>query len=167
MARVGSALYGVDTSPERKLPLLPVARLDAPVLQLADLPAGAGIGYDAQYRCPRPMRVATLGIGYAHGLPYALMNRGSVRFGVHAAPIVGGISMGLTSVDVTGLPAHLVVPGARAELFGDGQRLEDLAAQAGLPANALLSLTATVCRKRYHGLRPDQPLASSLSESLP
>jgi alanine racemase len=167
MARVGSALYGVDTTPGRALPLRPVARLDAPVLQVAELPAGAGIGYDGQFRCPRPMRVATLGIGYAHGLPYALMNRGAVRFGAHAAPIVGGISMGLTSVDVTGLPLHLAVPGARAEIFGDRQRIEDLAARAGLPANALLSLAAAVCRKRYHGLRPDQPLASSLSESLP
>jgi len=167
MARVGSALYGVDTTPGRALPLRPVARLDAPVLRVADLPAGAGIGYDGQFRCPRPMRVATLGIGYAHGLPYALMNRGAVRFGEYAAPIVGGISMGLTSVDVTGLPAGLAVPGARAEIFGDHQRVEDLAARAGLPANVLLSLAAAVCRKRYHASRPDQPLASSLSESLP
>jgi alanine racemase len=167
MARVGSALYGVDTTPARALPLRPVARLDASVLQVADLPAGAGIGYDGQFRCPKPMRVATLGIGYAHGLPYALMNRGAVRFGEYAAPIVGGISMGLTSVDVTGLPAGLAVPGARAEIFGDRQRVEDLAAQAGLPANVLLGLAAAVCRKRYHAPRPDQPLASSLSESLP
>ena len=167
MARSGSALYGVDTTPARSLPLQPVARLDAPVLQVAELPAGATIGYDAQYRCPRPMRVATLGIGYAHGLPYALMNRGAVYFGPHAAPIVGGISMGLTSVDVTGLPVPLTAPGTRAEIFGDRQRLEHLAGQAGVPANALLSLAAAVCHKRYHGLRPDQPLDSRLSESLP
>ncbi len=95
MARVGSALYGVDTTPARSLPLLPVASLRAPVLRTASLPAGAGVGYDQQFRCPGPMRVATLGIGYAHGLPYALMNRGAVYFGPHRAPIVGGVSMGL------------------------------------------------------------------------
>lgn len=168
MARVGSALYGVDTTPSRVLPLRPVARLDAPVLHVADLPAGAGIGYDGQFRCPKPMRVATLGIGYAHGLPYALMNRGAVRFGAHAAPIVGGVSMGLTSVDVSGLPAGLAVPGARAEIFGDRQRIEDLAARAGLPANVVLSATAAVCRKRYHACRPGQPVAVGPSEeSLP
>ncbi|MHA3904772.1 alanine racemase [Castellaniella sp. WN] len=162
IARVGSALYGVDTTLTRTLPLRPVARLHAPVLQVADLPIGAGIGYDKQFRCPRPMRVATLGIGYAQGLPYALMNRGAVRFGAHSAPIVGGISMGLTSVDVTGLPAGLAVPGARAEIFGDRQRVEDLAAQAGLPANALLSLAAAVCRKHYHAFCPEQSLLPSL-----
>lgn len=168
MARVGSALYGVDTTPSRALPLRPVASLHAPVLRVADLPAGAGIGYDGQFRCPKSMRVATLGIGYAHGLPYALMNRGAVRFGAHAAPIVGGVSMGLTSVDVTGLPDGLVVPGARAEIFGEHQRLEALAAEVGLPANALLSAIAAVCRKRYHALRPGQPVAASPSEeSLP
>ncbi|MGB3426295.1 MAG: alanine racemase [Castellaniella sp.] len=168
MARVGSALYGVDTSPARTLPLRPVASLHAPVLRVADLPAGAGVGYDGQYRCPKPMRVATLGIGYAHGLPYALMNRGAVRFGAHAAPIVGGVSMGLTSVDVTGLPDGLVAPGARAEIFGGHQRLEALAAEAGLPANVVLSATAAVCRKRYHASRPGRPVAAGASEeSLP
>ncbi|MGB3277466.1 MAG: alanine racemase [Castellaniella sp.] len=167
MARVGSALYGVNTTPSQALPLLPVARLRAPVLQVADLPAGAGIGYDQQFRCPGPMRIATLGIGYAHGLPYALMNRGAAYFGPHRAPIVGGISMGLTSVDVTGLPARLAVPGQWAEMFGEHQRLETLAALAGLPANALLIATAAGCGRRYHAAHPDPSLVSRLSESLP
>ncbi|CDM23274.1 Alanine racemase [Castellaniella defragrans 65Phen] len=167
MARVGSALYGVDTTPARTLPLLPVARVRAPVLQVADLPAGAEIGYDRQYRCPTPMRVATLCIGYAHGLPYALMNRGAVYFGPHRAPIVGGISMGLTSVDVSGLPDGLAAPGQWAEIFGEHQRLETLAALAGLPANALLSAAAAGCGRRYHAARPDRTPVSRLSESLP
>ncbi len=167
MARVGSALYGVDTTPSRTLPLKPVASVHAPVLRVADLPAGAEIGYDQQFRCPAPMRIATLGIGYAHGLPYALMNRGAVYFGPHRAPIVGGISMGLTSVDVSGLPHRLTAPGQWAEVFGEQQRLETLADIAGLPANALLSATAAGCGRRYHALHPEQPLASRLSESLP
>lgn len=167
MARVGSALYGVDTSPSLDLPLLPVASLRAPVLQVADLPAGADIGYDRQFRCPGPMRVATLGIGYAHGLPYALMSRGAVYFGPYRAPVVGGVSMGLIGVDVTGLPVDLAIPGRWAEIFGEHQRLETLAALAGLPANAMLIATATGCGRRYHAARPDQPFASRLSESLP
>ena len=149
MARVGSALYGVDTTPSRTLPLKPVASVHAPVLRVADLPAGAEIGYDQQFRCPAPMRIATLGIGYAHGLPYALMNRGAVYFGPHRAPIVGGISMGLTSVDVSGLPPRLTAPGQWAEVFGEQQRLETLADIAGLPANVLLSATAAGCGRRY------------------
>ncbi len=57
---------------------------------------------------------------------------------------------------MSGLPTGLTAPGQWAEVFGEQQRLETLAAQAGLPANALLSATAAVCGKRYHALHPDR-----------
>lgn len=168
LARVGSALYGVDTTPEHPQPIEPVARLTAPVLRVTDIPAGAQVGYDGQYRATRPTRIATLAIGYAHGLPFTLMNRGAVWFGSQPAPIVGAASMGLLSVDVSEVPADMVQTGRRAEIFGDQQRVEALAVSAGLPTNALLTTTAALCRKHYIAPRslrsmdhPDSALASS------
>ncbi|MBY0454469.1 MAG: alanine racemase [Burkholderiaceae bacterium] len=90
-ARVGSAIFGVHTTPDRQQPLRPVASLYAPVLRVAQVPAGTEIGYAGSYRTPRACRVATVALGYGDGLPFSLVNRGALYFGERPAAIVGGL----------------------------------------------------------------------------
>ena len=45
-----------------------------------------------------------LAVGYADGVPHRLSNRGSVIAGGKFAPILGAVSMDLTSVDVSQSP---------------------------------------------------------------
>jgi alanine racemase len=56
------------------------------------------------FRASRPTRIAVLAAGYADGIPHRLSNRGSVIVNGKLAPIVGAVSMDLTSIDVTDAP---------------------------------------------------------------
>jgi alanine racemase len=47
------------------------------------------------------MRIAVLAAGYADGIPHRLSNRGSVIADGKLCPIVGAVSMDLTTVDVS------------------------------------------------------------------
>ncbi|NYE25921.1 alanine racemase [Pigmentiphaga litoralis] len=151
MARVGSALYGVDTTPSTPQGLMPAATLSAPVLRVATVPAGTEIGYAGSFRTPRACTVATLAIGYGDGLPFALANCGQVALAGGLAPVVGGVSMGLITVDVTALGEGRVQPGMHAVLFGADLRLEQVAATAGMAPNALLVACASQAHRRYVG----------------
>jgi alanine racemase len=47
------------------------------------------------------MRIAVLALGYSDGLSHRLSNRGHVIAGGRLAPILGAVSMDLTTIDVT------------------------------------------------------------------
>jgi alanine racemase len=144
LARPGAALYGVNPTPGAPNPQTPVVRLTAPVLQVRDIPAGAGVGYNATWRAARPSRIATVGVGYADGFLRAQSNRGAAAFDGAVLPLVGRVSMDLTTFDVTDAPA--VGPGSRLELIGPTRTLADVAAAAG--TNEYEILTALGRRHR-------------------
>src|SRR5581483_2993953 len=76
----------------------------ASVLAVKEVPAGSLVGYGGIFRATSPMRVAVLAAGYADGIPHRLSNRGSVIVNGRLAPILGAVSMDLTSIDVTESP---------------------------------------------------------------
>ena len=89
------------------------------------------------------MRIATLTIGYADGLPRNLSNgTGSVLIHGHRAPIVGRICMDQTLVDISGIP-EAVSAGDIAVLIGTSGalqiRAEEVAEQSGSITNEVLS----------------------------
>ncbi len=106
--RPGHAIYGY-VSPARgaSAPVLavkPALTWRAAVLAVKDVEAGALIGYGGIHRAEQPMRIAVLAAGYADGIPHRLSNRGSVIAKGTLAPMVGAVSMDLTTVDVTACP---------------------------------------------------------------
>jgi alanine racemase len=129
LARPGAALYGVNPTPGRPHPLHPVVRLTAPVLQLRDIPAGATVGYNGTWTAARPSRIATVGVGYADGWLRSLSGRGHAGFDGRTVPLVGRVSMDLTTYDVTDEPA--IQPGSRMELIGPSRTLSAIATEAG------------------------------------
>jgi alanine racemase len=109
MIRPGHAIYGYvsparGNAPAKILHVKPALAWRATVLSVKDVPAGALIGYGGMFRAPGPMRVAVLAAGYADGIPHRLSNRGSVIVNGRLAPILGAVSMDLTSIDVTNAP---------------------------------------------------------------
>ncbi|MGH7121748.1 MAG: alanine racemase [Acetobacteraceae bacterium] len=144
LARPGAALYGVNPTPGRPNPMHPVARLRARVLAVRDLAVGESVGYNATWRAGRPSRIATIGVGYADGWLRSLSNRGAAFFDGGRLPLVGRVSMDLTTYDATG-QAHLA-PGAWLELIGPQQPLSVVAAAAGTNEYEIL----TSLGRRYH-----------------
>lgn len=138
LARVGSALYGVQGTPGRHQPLVRPVSAHARVTRAVWVESGTPVGYSGSFVTARRTRVATLAVGYAQGLPMALSNRGRVAFAGRTAPLVGRISMSLSTVDVTDLPEALVQVGTPAELVGQTMLLEEQADRAGMVSNEML-----------------------------
>lgn len=110
MVRPGHAIYGYvspvarGTAPPRLLRVKPALTWKTAIISIKDLPAGALVGYGGMFRTPHPMRIAILAAGYADGIPHRLSNKGRVLAGGRIAPIIGAVSMDLTTIDITGCP---------------------------------------------------------------
>lgn len=109
LVRPGHAIYGYisparGSAPKRQLNVRPALTWKATVLAVKDLEAGALVGYGGIHRAARAMRIAVLAAGYADGIPHRLSNRGHVIAKGKLAPIIGAVSMDLTTIDITGSP---------------------------------------------------------------
>ena len=144
LARPGAALYGINPTGDQPNPMRPVARLRARIMQLRDVPAGEGVGYDHQWVARRPSRIATLPIGYADGYHRVLGDRAEVALAGRLCPVVGRISMDLITVDVTDCAEAAI--GDWCEVIGPAVPVEKLAALAGTNAYEIL----TSLGRRFH-----------------
>src|SRR6185295_513650 len=108
LVRPGHAIYGYVSpargAPSRVLNVAPALTWKVTVLEVKDVDAGALIGYGGIHRAARPMRIAVLAAGYADGIPHRLGNRGQVIVKGKFAPVVGAVSMDLTTIDASGCP---------------------------------------------------------------
>ena len=144
LARPGAALYGINPTPGRPNPMRQPVRLMARVLAVRAINAGESVGYNATWRASRPSRIATVGVGYADGWHRSLSGRGRAFFDGTPVPLVGRVSMDLTTFDVTHLPA--VGPGSWLELLGSAQTPDDVALAAGTNGYEVL----TSLGRRFH-----------------
>ncbi len=146
LARPGSALFGINpgpTNPDRN-PMRPAVTLRARVLSVRDIPAGATVGYNAAWTAARPSRIATIGVGYADGWHRSHSNAGAAYFDGSPVPLVGRVSMDLTTFDATDQPA--LRPGSWLELLGPNCAVDDAARDAGTIGYEVL----TSLGPRYH-----------------
>jgi len=122
MVRPGHAVYGYvsqiakGAAPPQLLEVRPALAWKTAVLAVKDLPAGALVGYGGMHRTVQPARIAVLAAGYADGIPHRLSNKGRVIAKGHWAPIIGAVSMDLTTIDITHCPP--LEPGDAVTLLG-------------------------------------------------
>jgi len=144
MVRPGAILYGYHPGydpaekreeAEARLPLRPVMSLRARIISMRNVPAGAGVGYNATFVAKRPSRIGVLAAGYGDGIHRSLGNRGNVLLRGKLAPIVGIISMDVTMIDVTD------VEGAE---IGDVATIHGTDGKEVLPANRVARSIGTV-----------------------
>jgi alanine racemase len=133
LVRPGIALYGYAPVCDVK----PVLSWKARVLQVKPLPKGSTVGYNARYVAPRDITAAVIAAGYADGLPRALTNKGHVEIGGKLAPIIGAVSMDLTTIDIT--DCGDVQAGDEAVIIGLGITAEDMARTAGTISYEILT----------------------------
>jgi alanine racemase len=103
LVRVGAACYGVRTSQEFDNPrgLRPVMSFRTWVAQVRDIPRGRAIGYGSLFTTTRDSRIASLPVGFGEGYPRSLFNKGIVLIHGRRCPVVGRVSLNVTTVDVT------------------------------------------------------------------
>ena len=160
MVRPGLSLYGYYQPFERAgrvvsgsgltLAVKPVLTWKTRILSLREMPAGQPLGYGGTYVTRGPSRIAILPVGYADGLNRELSSGGRVIVGEHYAPIVGRISMDLTTVDVTGIPGvavadEVILLGSSDGLSVDAREHAQLAHT--IPYEILCAISKRVPRK--------------------
>lgn len=119
MVRVGLALYGLSTFPDRtsaELGLRPAMEFGGEVVAVKRVPAGLGVSYGHRYVTSRETTLALIPLGYADGLPRAASDRGPVSINGRRYTISGTIAMDQVVVDVGD---DAVEPGDRAVFWGD------------------------------------------------
>lgn len=141
MVRPGLMLYGVSPVPSVwSDQLRPTLRLRAAVTLVRTLPANHGVSYGRCFLSTRPIRVATIGIGYADGWRRHLSCK-QVFALIHGVlcPLLGRVTMDQIMADVSAVPE--VKAGDFAELIGPLLRIEHLATQTGtIPWDILTGL---------------------------
>jgi alanine racemase len=134
--RPGLALYArvPGLSSEANDSLQGVMSFVSVVDQVKTVPPGTRVGYGGTWVASRPTTLAIVPAGYADGVPRSLSGHGVVLIAGKRCPLAGRVSMDLTTVDVTDLPAR-PARGDEAVFFGPqgGARLgvDEVAAAAG------------------------------------
>ncbi|NES24962.1 MAG: alanine racemase [Symploca sp. SIO3E6] len=109
LVRVGAACYGVRTSQDFANPpeLKPVMSIKTKVAQVRKVAAGKTIGYGSLFTTKRDSLIASLPVGFGEGYPRALFNKGIVLINGYRCPVVGRVSLNITTVDVTDIPEEV------------------------------------------------------------
>ncbi len=154
LVRVGGVLYGLasDTAMAPSMDhLRPAMRLVTRVVHLHTVPTGETVSYGRSWVAPRPTRIATLGVGYADGLPRSLSNSGTVGLEAGLRPIVGRVCMDMTMVALE--DGDAVEAGDEAVLFGaGGPSVETQAEAAGTISYELTCGLTSRVAKVWRGL---------------
>lgn len=107
MVRCGIGTYGMYPSVDvqkNRVVLTPAMELKTHISYVKELAKGVGISYNGTYITERPMRVATIPVGYGDGYPRLLSSKGRVLIHGKSAPILGRICMDQFMVDVSEIP---------------------------------------------------------------
>ena len=144
LARPGIILYGVPCDPKDnilcKLPkeeqFKPTMSLRCKVAMVKNVDKGENIGYGNNFITPKPMKIATITIGYADGFSRAVSKKNyKVLINGQYGQIVGNVCMDQTMVDVSNIDD--VQEGDIVTLFGeDGENY--------IPVNQLSYLSGTI-----------------------
>jgi alanine racemase len=138
MVRIGVGLIGGSPSAAAYVPgLRPAIEMYVRLSQLRWIEKGDSVGYGGAFTAKRPMRVAVAHIGYKDGYIRSLSSTaarprgGWMAIGGHLVPIVGLISQGLTTLDVTDVPEEVLVQCPYAEIFGPNVDIRAIADLGG------------------------------------
>lgn len=105
LTRPGLALYGGVPRPELAPHIRQVVRPRAAILQTRWLEAGDTVGYNATFIAPGRMRVGVIALGYADGYLRCWTGRGEMLAGDERLPVLGRVSMDMSVIDLTRVPA--------------------------------------------------------------
>lgn len=96
VVRLGIGLYGINSRP--------VLKMQSFVSSVKTVPAGDYVGYNITYQAKQNMKIATVPVGYFEGVDRRLSNCGFFKIGENFCPILGRVSMNITSIDVSSVP---------------------------------------------------------------
>ena len=126
MVRAGHASFGLEKGFE------PILSWKSRVVFLKNVAAGASISYNRSFIAPKPMKVATVAVGYGDGYLRALSHKAEVLIQGRRCRVLGNITMDMCMVDVTDVPQvhigdEVVLIGRQADQCISAQELAEKA----------------------------------------
>ncbi|MBF0224579.1 MAG: alanine racemase [Desulfobacterales bacterium] len=130
MIRPGAVLYGNRTSEYVPMSddIKQVMTWKTKIVHVSEVDADTPIGYGTLYKTNQPTKIATIPIGLCDGYPRSLTNKGYVLIRGIKCPVVGRVSLSLTTVEV---PQEIQINDEVILIGSQGQltiKAEDLAA---------------------------------------
>ena len=132
-------------------PLQFALKVQAKILQIHTVQPGETIGYDASYTVEKPMRIATISMGYADGLPLSASNSTTYAptlYGIKT-PILGKVSMDLTTLDVSDVPENQLDHSSWVDVFYDNVSLYLLADAAKSSLHEIILRLGPRCERIF------------------
>tara|TARA_B100001250_G_scaffold414359_1_gene452203 strand:+ start:1806 stop:2909 length:1104 start_codon:yes stop_codon:yes gene_type:complete len=132
LARPGISLYGVSPfSSAEDNPMEKAFTLTAPIVQIKKIDKGTFVGYGESTKTSSEATIATIGIGYADGIPFSMSNNGYCFFNGNKVPVIGRVSMDLMTLDVSSVPEDELYIGGEVEIFGSNICIDATAKSLG------------------------------------
>ncbi len=150
MVRTGISMYGYYPGEHfSDIPLQPVLTWKSAVSFVKQIEPGETVSYGRTFTAQKPVRVATLPLGYGDGFKRCLSNKGYVLIRGKRASVIGTVCMDQIMCDVTDI--ENVRPGDEAVLIGkQGEEFisaDEMAERAGtISYEILLSISERVPR---------------------
>jgi alanine racemase len=135
MVRPGLVAYGhLPAGIETALRVRPVMSWKSRIVEIRRVPEGTPVSYGRTFVTSRDTLMGIVPVGYGHGYPFRLSNRGRMIVGGALVPVMGRVTMDMTMVDLTDVPARPAV-GDEVVLMGRSSAAEitvaDIAEWAG------------------------------------
>lgn len=105
VARLGIGLYGINASPFSKLNLKPALRMESIISSVKTILPDEFVGYSNAYKAAKITKIATVPAGYFEGVDRRLSNCGYFSVNNVECPIIGRVSMNITSIDISSIVA--------------------------------------------------------------
>jgi len=138
IVRIGVGLLGGAPNSRDILPgTEPMMEVYVKYSQIKWIEKGETIGYGGAFTAKRRTRIALAHVGYKDGYLRTLSNTDTnasgawMAIGGHAAPVIGKVSLGLTTLDVTDVPDHVLDKFYYAEVLGPNVSVRRIADISG------------------------------------
>jgi alanine racemase len=100
VGRAGLALYGINPG-NLAVELSPALRMISTIQDVREIESGETVGYNDTYTATRRSKIGVVPAGYFEGVDRRLSNKGSFLVHENLTPIVGRVSMNMSSCDIT------------------------------------------------------------------
>jgi alanine racemase len=154
MIRAGLISYGISplaASDKVKAPsgLQQALCFTSTLVQIKTIPKGTKVGYNGTFTAKKEMKIGIVAAGYYEGVDRRLSNVGMVHIRNVDCPIVGRVSMNMTTIDLTACPNATV--GDVVEIYSSNNKaatwlLTQATKAKTIPYELLVHLAATVRR---------------------
>lgn len=122
LVRAGRAVYGISDKTEAlrmKIDIKPVLKHTTTIVQIKEIKKGDKVGYSGTYVAEKDMVIGILPLGYNDGVDRRLSNKGVVTVDGVVCPIIGLVSMNVTTIDLSAVKKPVL--GREAVVFSHNE----------------------------------------------